>query len=157
EVHLAGLPYVRSTIVERIRADQILLVPVTLLVCMALLYIAMRWLGGVVLTMSAVGVLILIVLGGMALAEEPLNILNNIIPPLLIIIGVSDSIHLLARYRDELGRGAERKAAGAQAVKSLAVATFFTGVTTAIGLGSLVAARTEMLRHFGITAAIGVM
>jgi uncharacterized protein len=157
EVHLAGLPYVRSTIVERIRADQILLVPVTMLVCMAILYIAMRWLGGVVLTMFAVGVIILMVLGGMALADEPLNILNNIIPPLLIIIGVSDSIHVLARYRDELGRGADKKPAGFQAVKSLAVATFFTGVTTSIGLGSLVAARTEMLRHFGITAAIGVM
>lgn len=157
EVRLAGLPYVRSAIVERIRADQIILVPFTLLVCMALLWIAMRWIGGVFLTIASVGVLLMVTLGGMALAEEPLNILNNIIPPLLIIIGVTDCIHLLSRYRDEIGRGNDRHAAASQAVRSLAVAIFFTGATTAIGLGSLIAARTEMLKHFGVTSAIGVM
>lgn len=157
EVHVAGLPFVRNTIAERLRTDQFILLPVTLLVCMVLLYFAMRWVLGVFLPIIAVSLTLLIVLGGMAITGMQLNILNNIIPPLLIIIGITDAIHLLIRYRDELPRRGSQKAAGFQTVFILATALFFTDITTSVGLGSLYAAKTAMLRNFGLIAAVGVL
>lgn len=157
EVQVAGLPFVRNTIAERLRTDQFILLPVTLLVCMVILYLAMRWVLGVFLPIIAVSLTLLIVLGGMAITGMQLNILNNIIPPLLIIIGITDAIHLLIRYRDELPRRGKPQLAAFHTVFILATALFFTDITTAVGLGSLYAAKTAMLRNFGIIAAIGVL
>jgi len=160
-VHLGGLPYLRSAIVENIRSDQIILVPLTLVVCLLLLAVALRWFPGVVLPIVAVGITALMVVGGMALVGEPFNVLNNVIPTLLIIIGISDSIHLIGRYREELhrhsGEGDPRPKAGRQTVRSMAVACLLTSVTTAVGLASLIVSKTVMLRHFGVTSAVGVM
>ena len=163
--HLGGLPYLRTSIVESIRSDQLLLVPLTLVVCMLLLGITLRWLPGVLLPIAAVGITALITVGGMAVAGEPFNVLNNIIPTLLIIIGISDSIHLIARYREELDREKakddpsedERIWAGRATVRTMALACLLTSVTTAVGLASLIVSKTVMLRHFGVTAGIGVM
>ncbi len=163
--HLGGLPYLRTSIVENIRADQLVLVPMTLVVCMLLLGIALRWLPGVILPIAAVGITAVMTVGGMAVAGEPFNVLNNIIPTLLIIIGISDSIHLIARYREELDRENaaddaskdQRHWAGRATVRTMAVACLLTSVTTAVGLASLIVSKTVMLRHFGVTSALGVM
>lgn len=163
KVHLGGLPYLRSSIVESIRSDQLVLVPLTLVVCMLLLAVSLRWLPGVLLPVAAVGITALMVVGGMGFAGEPFNILNNIIPTLLIIIGISDSIHLIGRYREELDRnksadkGDPRIEAGVSTIHHMAVACLLTSATTAVGLASLIVSDTVMLRHFGVTAALGVM
>ncbi|MEM6957810.1 MAG: efflux RND transporter permease subunit, partial [Myxococcota bacterium] len=156
-VRLGGLPHLRNVIVSNIRADQIFLVPMTLLVCMLLLGVFLRWLPGVYLPIVAVALTAVMVVGGMALAGEPFNVLNNIIPTLLIIIGISDSIHLIGRYREDLASGRERKDAVQNTVKHMAVACLLTSVTTAVGLASLAVSKTAMLRHFGVAAGLGVM
>ena len=157
DVRLGGLPYLRSAIVENIRSDQIMLVPLTLVVCLLILAITLRWFPGVILPIVAVGITALMVVGGMAFFGEPMNILNNIIPTLLIIIGISDSIHLIGRYREEWVQEEDRFIAGRRTVRAMAVACLLTSATTSVGLASLIVSRTVMLRHFGITSALGVM
>ncbi|MFO0693105.1 MAG: efflux RND transporter permease subunit [Polyangiales bacterium] len=156
-VRIAGLPYLRATMVEQMRNDQMILVPITVVVCAFLLYLSMRWLPGVLLPIGAVGLCAIMVVGGMAAAGEPMNVLNNVIPPLLIIIGISEAIHLVERYREELARSGNQMEAGHTTVVTMAVACFLTTLTTAVGFAALVVSRTVMLRHFGITAALGVM
>lgn len=157
-VHLGGLPYLRSAIVENIRSDQLMLVPLTLLVSMIFLGLTLRWSWGVVLPIGAVALTAVMVVGTMGLVGEPMNVLNNIIPTLLIIIGISDSIHLVARYREELQRGDGDKLPAVQRmVRTMAAACFLTSLTTAVGLASLAISKTVMLRHFGVTSACGVM
>ncbi len=157
KVHIGGLPYLRSSIVDKMRSDQLVLIPLTLVVCVLLLILTFRWLPAVALPIGAVALTALMVVGGMAVFGEPMNVLNNIIPALLIIIGISDSIHLIGRYREEFADHGDRERANDQTVRSMAVACLLTSVTTGVGLASLVVSKTAMLRHFGITAAIGVM
>jgi len=159
DVHVGGLPYLRSVIVSKMRRDNLRLIPLTVLVCMILLLLSFRWVPGVLLPLAAVAITALVVLGGMGLFGEPMNILNNIIVPLLIIIGISDATHLIQRYRDEVGTDEDgnRDAAGRRTVCAIAVACMLTSATTAVGLASLVVSKTVMLRHFGLTAGIGVM
>ncbi len=141
------------------RADNLRLIPLTVLVCMALLMLSFRWVPGVLLPLGAVAITALVVVGGMGLFGEPMNILNNIIVPLLIIIGISDATHLIQRYRDEVhaDEDSDRIAAGRRTVRAIAVACMLTSATTAVGLASLVVSKTVMLRHFGLTSGIGVM
>ncbi len=156
-VHVGGLPYLRSVLVDNMRTDNLRLIPLTVLVCLFLLLLSFRWLPGVLMPLAAVGVTALMVVGGMGLFGEPMNILNNIIVPLLIIIGISDATHLVQRYRDEVIGEADTRRAGQRTVRAMAVAVMLTSATTAVGLASLVVSKTVMLRHFGLTAGLGVM
>ncbi len=162
ELHVGGLPYLRSVIVAKMRSDNLRLIPLTVLVCLILLTISFRWAAGVLLPLGAVAITALVTVGGMGLFGEPMNILNNVIVPLLIIIGISDATHLIQRYRDEVHdeetQGDEaRTAAGRRTVRAIAVACMLTSATTAVGLASLVVSKTVMLRHFGLTSGLGVM
>lgn len=157
EMHTGGLPHLRHAIVRKMRSDQSVLIPLTLLVCLVLLWVAFRWWPGVLLPIVAVGITAVILIGVMALTGVEMNIINNVLPTLLIIIGISDSIHLVGRYREETNRGSERDEAGRTTVRAIAVACFLTSLTTAIGFTSLLVASTPMLRRFGVLAGLGVV
>ncbi len=154
---LGGLPHMRDSLVKKIKADQMTLNPAIGIVCILVLTVTFRWLPGVLSPLAAVGLTALIVVGTMGMLDIRLNVITNILPPLLIIIGISDSIHLIARYRDELKKKDDRIAAGQTTVRHLGAACFLTSATTAVGFGSLAVARTEMLREFGLLAAFGVL
>jgi hypothetical protein len=156
-VHYAGLPYVRTVVVDRFRGDQLYMVPLSLVACLFILLITVRWLPGVYLPGIAVVMSALMTLGGMAMVGEKINIVNNIVPVLIIIIGISNGIHLVNRYREELRVDGERLKATIRTVKTMAIACFLTSFTTAVGFASLMVSKTDLLSRFGQTAAAGVM
>lgn len=161
DVHVGGLPYLRSVIVSKMRQDNLRLIPLSVLVCAVLLLISFRWVPGVLLPLAGVAITALVTVGGMGLFGEPMNILNNVIVPLLVIMVMSDATHLIQRYRDEVYLDDEtlddHRAAGRRTISAMAVACLLTASTTAAGLASLVVSKTVMLRHFGLTAGLGVM
>ena len=156
-VSYGGLPWVRTWVVRSMRADQTVLLPLSLGVSLLILLFAFRWLPALALPTAAVGMSAVILVGGMAMVGEPFNILNNIIPTLVIIIGISNAIHIINRYRDELSWGLDRSAAAGRALATMAVACFLTSFTTAVGFASLAVSRTDILKRFGWTAAVGIM
>jgi len=84
--------------------------------------------------------------GWLALARVPLHPGNFIALPLLVGIGIDNGIHLvLARRR------------GPQAVSAALRAIAATSATTAVGFGSLLAARTPALASLGTIALVGVL
>ncbi len=159
-VRLAGVPILREAILEKLEKDRLTLNPAMMLVCLLVLAFTFRWWPAVVAPLCAVGIAALGVMGGLSFLKIPLTILTNIIPPLLIIVGLSDSVHLLGRYDEELrllGRHPDRILAGRRAARAMLVACFLTSLTTAVGFGSLAAAETEELGRFGLAAAAGVI
>lgn len=156
-VRTGGLPHLFNSIIDKMEEDNFRIVPLTLLVCLVLLYVSFRWTPGMILPVAAVGLTAVIVIGAMAMFGETMTVLNNIVPSLLIIIGISDSIHLIARYREELAVASSKIEAARNTVRSMAVACFLTSATTAAGLASLATSQTEMLQRFGVIAGIGVM
>ncbi len=157
ELHRGGLPYVRARIVAKMQRDNRVLLPLTLVVCMVLLFVSFRSLAGTIYPLLTVGITAALLVGGMAIAHQPMTILTNIVPPLLIIIGISDSIHIVGRFRDELRDRGDRKEALHHTVRAMATACFLTSLTTAIGIASLVVSSTVGFRHFAVIASIGVM
>lgn len=158
-LHRAGLPHLRTAISDYILADQALLVPLTVLVSALLLYAAFRWWLGMVLPLVAVGISVVVTVGGMAWVGERMTILTNVVPTLLIIITLSDSVHIIARWQEELraSEAVDPELAAKRALRSMVVACLLTSVTTAVGLGSLMVSQTQMMRRFGGISAIGTM
>lgn len=91
----------------------------------------------------------------MALLGWNANLLTSALLPLILAIGVADSIHVLVDY-DRRRRQNSPDPAGA-AVRHLWRPCLFTSLTTSAGLMSLLVSSVKPVREFGVIAAIGVL
>ena len=81
----------------------------------------------------------------------------QIVPILLIGLGVDYGIHLTSRYRDEAGAGATVDGAIGRAIGTVGVALVLATVTTVIGFLANVFNPIPALVDFGIMAAVGIV
>jgi predicted RND superfamily exporter protein len=70
---------------------------------------------------------------------------------------MSDSVHVLTKYMQELRNGRNKREAIQYAFKSIRLATFLTALTTSIGFLSLVFSNIEPISKFGLYTAVGVL
>ncbi|MDX1383615.1 MAG: MMPL family transporter, partial [Thermoanaerobaculia bacterium] len=157
EVGVIGIPLARVTLVDRLVADQLTYLPVCLVLFVLVLWLLYRDPRAVAVPLAAVLVSLVFVAGAMGLAGVPIDIINNVLPTLLLVIGVSDAIHLVSRYRQELAHGVAAAPALRSTCTHLSVAVFLTSLTTAIGFASLTVGGLDILSRFGLWAAGGVM
>ncbi len=111
------------------------------------------------LAVIAVGPIVLVliaVLGTMALLGIPYTIITSIITALSIGIGVDYTIHIIHRYREEYTRDRDPERAAIQTLSTTGCALLGSALTTALGLGVLVASPLAASQQFGITAAITI-
>lgn len=156
-VYATGLPVLRTAIVDSMQRDQRVLTPATLVVSLLMLVLAFRWWAAVLIPLIKVALTSLWVIGGMALFGVKLNVISNTIPALLIIMGLTDSIHLVSRYMYEYARTKDVDRALSATISAIGEACFGTASTTAAGFFALYVSKTRMLAEFGIVAGIGVM
>jgi len=69
---------------------------------------------------------------------------------------MSDVVHILSKYFDELRLGKEKIAALKIAFKEIGLATLLTSITTAIGFLTLLTSSIQPINDFGVYAAAGV-
>ncbi|MDR9450881.1 MAG: MMPL family transporter, partial [Acidimicrobiia bacterium] len=86
----------------------------------------------------------------------PFNEIGQIIPILLVGLGVDYAIHLTARYREELGEGRDVTGATGRAISTVGVALILATVTTAVGFLTNVFSPLPALADFGILSAVGI-
>jgi predicted RND superfamily exporter protein len=95
--------------------------------------------------------------GLLAASGQSFNLISNILPLLLLIIGVSNSVHVVARYVQEVDDWPnDRRRATRETFAHMAVACLLASLTTAIGFLSIAAARSEVLQDFGWQAVLGM-
>jgi uncharacterized protein len=82
---------------------------------------------------------------------------TQIVPILLIGLGVDYAIHLTSRYREEVGGGATVDGAMTGAVTSVGIALFLATITTVIGFLTNIFNPVPALKDFGILAAVGIV
>jgi hydrophobe/amphiphile efflux-3 (HAE3) family protein len=157
EFHVTGNAPNRNRYVEFIRRDNRLLLPGVFALLAAALVLAFRRLTWAVLPLVGLAVSILFTFGFMRLAGKPVTLLTSAIPVLIVIVGLSDAIHLLARYEEELAAAPGHEDALARAVTATARACLFSTVTTAVGFFVLPTTGIPMLADFGLAVGVGVL
>ena len=111
------------------------------------------------LAFIAVGPIVLVlimVLGTMALLNIPYTLITSIITALSIGIGVDYTIHVIHRFREEYSRERDPERAAVRTLSTTGSALLGSAMTTALGLGVLVASPLAASQQFGITAAITI-
>ena len=94
--------------------------------------------------------------GSMALSGSPVTMMTNILPSFLLCVGLGDSIHILAVYRERLRDGDDNGQAIVHAISTTAVPVILTTLTTMAGLLSFRTAVVDILGQMGTAAAFGV-
>jgi predicted RND superfamily exporter protein len=93
----------------------------------------------------------------MGLFGVDLDLMTIIIPSILVVVGLSDSIHLMFKYYEERDEGKDRKDALRETLLILGKATLMTSITTAVGFAALATSNILPMRNFGIFTALGVL
>lgn len=87
----------------------------------------------------------------------PQNDVTQIVPVLMIGLGVDYAIHLTGRYREELAAGRPVAEAIRRAVNTVGIALVLATVTTAVGFLTNVFNPVPALTDFGVLAALGIV
>lgn len=105
--------------------------------------------------MLCVGLAVLWTVGTMGWVGWPQNSLTQILPPLVLVVGVCDAIHLLGRYA-ALPADWQAEPAMLAAAAEIGSPCVLTTLTTLVGFGSLGVSGLESISRFGVLAAVGV-
>ena len=157
EAYLTGLPPVRVEIFRSIKTDtfNLMLAGACVAVCIALL--AFRHWALAFMAVAGAGIGSFWALGLLSLTGVKINLITTILPVLVVVIGLTDAVHLVFDIRESRVRGIKPERAAWLAVRRLGVACAFTSITTAIGFGSLSVSSIEVISQFGITCAVGTL
>jgi hypothetical protein len=148
---------VRDEITQQIQRDQITIMPVALVVLVVILGLSLRKVNCALVPLSTAVISIVITLSLMAMLGLAVNVLTSIIPALLIIIGSTEDVHLMAEYHDGIRSGLSRKEAVAQLSITQSLAILLAFITTFVGLLSVVVNDLELLREFGWIVSAGLL
>jgi predicted RND superfamily exporter protein len=137
------------------------LVPAIVVLVGAIVWLAFRSAPLALLALAGVGVALLASVGLQGWLGWPRTSFFQVLPPLLLTIGVCYGIHLLSAYAERLaavdGGDAARAPALAGAIGSVSRPCLYTALTTAAGFASFHTSGLESLLRFGWIAAFGVM
>ena len=154
--HLAGKVRAQPVYLELIQEEMIAFLTASLLLVVIFLAVIYRTTWAVVIPMLVVALSGLWILGFMNLVGKPLDLMMVLLPTIIFVVGMSDVVHILTRYIEELRLGHSRMASLTTTFKEVGIATFLTSLTTGIGFLTLMTNNIEPIRDFGLYTAIGV-
>jgi hypothetical protein len=156
EIHLSGLPYIRTITSDLIKSELNKFIFLALFVAAFILFIFFRSFKMVFYPVLTVAISVIWTLGITATLGYEITILTGIIPPLLIIIGIENSIFLLNKYIAEYNDHQNKVKALTRMVSRIGSANFLTNATTAAGFAAFIITGNKLLVEFGIIAAINI-
>ncbi len=156
DIGIAGVPVFRAAFIDLTVRDQIVLVPASLTLIGLALFWVFRRAGGVLIPAAAALVPLMLLLGVLGWAGEPIDLLNQAYFTLIPVLAVSDAVHLLSRYYEEQSAHEPREAL-LRAVQHAGLACTLTTTTTAIAFASLAIGGMPLLQRFGLYAALGML
>lgn len=132
--------------------------PLILLLNPIFLTLFFRRVSGVIFPSIIVTVTIVGTVGSMAWLSIPLDLVTTILPPLLSVVAIADSVHLLSGFYQEYDKnGGDKAKALSYSMGRNGVAIFMTNMTTSIGLASFMLADNASIVNLGIAAPVGII
>lgn len=155
-IYQVGAPMTKATYAQYLKADQRTIIPLSTVVLIVTLFLAVRTLQGVVIPVVTAVVSIVWSLGLMAVTGIPLTILTAIIPSLMLAIGFTEDVHMISEYHHRLEHGDDKLTALRTMLGESAMPILVTTATTVLGFGSLITTDITMLIQFGYASAMAL-
>ena len=157
EVHYSGLPFIRTAISKLVSREFVLFLALSILVSAVILFLFFRKLYPVLFPIILVIVGVIWSMATLVMFGYEVTILTGLIPPLIVIIGIPNSILLLNKYHNELRKHGNKNKALHVTILRISETTLIANITAAIGFGVLFYTGSALLVEFGVVAALNVM
>jgi predicted RND superfamily exporter protein len=160
EVYVTGQTLINATINESMIKDNMLLIPLVVIVALAVLFFSFRRFTFVMLPLLTVIAAVIWTIGAMALFGIKLSIVTTLLPVILVAVGSAYGIHVITHYIEEtrscaLSAEEHRElifALMSRLIKPVALAA----LTTLAGFVSFCFTSVIPIREFGYCAGLGV-
>ncbi|WP_225870880.1 efflux RND transporter permease subunit [Pedobacter cryophilus] len=156
-VHYSGLPYIKTVVSGLIAKEFTLFLGLSILISAIILWLFFRSFYAVLFPVLFVLFGVVWSLALMELLGFEITLLTGIIPPLIVIIGIPNSVLIINKYQSEFIKNQHQQNALSITIEKISITTFIANLTTAVGFGVLYFTQSDVLKEFGITAGIGVM
>lgn len=157
DLKVSGMPYIRTINTENMKGEIGLFIGSALFITSLIFFLFFR---SVRATFISVCILLFGVLwsfGVLGLFHYKITILTAIIPPLIIVIGITNCIFLINKYQQEILEHGNKAKALQRVISKIGVSTLMTNVTTAIGFATFMITGNDLLFEFGLVTAINVI
>ncbi len=156
-VEVAGIPVMRQEIKAAIKRDRLIFNTVGFIVGFAISLAFFRRPTLVFIASVCPALSVLWSLGLLGHLGFQLNTFVNVIPPLVMVIALSDAMHMVYSIRRNITKGLDRFQATREAVLNVGPACVLTSLTTSLALCTLALTDSGLIRQFGFAAAIATL
>jgi len=165
EMHYSGLPLIRTNMATKIAAEMEWFLLGSFLLSALILWLFFRSFGATALSLVVVLIGVIWSLGTMNLFGYRITILNGLIPPLIVVIGIPNCIYFLNKYHTAFNsvsaqpgfEGNRKIAALTEMISRMGIVTLFCNITAAIGFAVFGLTRSAVLKEFGVVAGISII
>ena len=154
--HEAGLPILRTRYVELVEYERGIFIPIAFMIAAITLIWIFRQIRMLIIALTSILISLIWVSGIMALFNISINVISYLTFNLLMIIGVSDAIHLLMKYHEEINKNSNKRSTLEVVIEKIGSALFLTSFTTAVGFMSLSITNIRILQEFGVIMGVGI-
>ena len=157
DIQLMGDPLISEQFLSSAMKDQSTTFPLMFLLITVLLVFSFRSFVGVLTPWLIIVASIFSMMGVLGLFGWSLNMLNVMLPILIVVVGIGDSVHIIVEFYQEGNGGKNSKEAASASVRAMFIPCFFTTITTFIGFTAIAVTRLNPIREYGVVAGFGVV
>jgi predicted RND superfamily exporter protein len=157
DVAMSGLPLVRTVMSTRIANEMKLFLWLSLIFSAVILLLFFRSFSAMLLSVVVVAIGVVCSLATMVLLHYKITLLNALIPPLMVVIGIPNCIYFLNKFHLEYKKTGNKTEALKQMMGKMGVVTLYCNIAAAIGFAVFALTKSAILKEFGVVAGINIM
>jgi predicted RND superfamily exporter protein len=157
EVYLSGSPLIRTNMATRVATETKWFLTGFVLLSAFILFLFFRSFSTMLLSVTVVIIGVVFSLGSIHWFGYKISLLNALIPPLLVVIGVPNCIYFLNKFHSAFKDTRNKRAAIIEMIRRMGIVTLFCNIAAGIGFGVFALTKSAILKEFGVVAGINIM
>ncbi|WP_373497141.1 RND family transporter [Aquiflexum sp.] len=156
KIHMMGRKYMESEFQKLTKKEMKTALVLSFGVIILALYLIHRTLMGVIVPITCILLSLLMLYGYLSFFGRPLTIMSNLFPTIVLIVGISDIIHICTKFSIDGKTIHNPILAMDRTLKEIGLITLINSLTTAAGFLMLLTMSMQALRTFGVDATVGL-
>ena len=157
DLRVSGMPYIRTINADNMKGEIGLFIGAALLTVSLIFFFFFRSFRATFISICILIVGVIWSFGTLGLFHYKITVLTAIIPPLIIVIGITNCIFLINKYQQEIKLHNNQAKALQRIISKIGVSTLMTNLTTAIGFATFMITGNDLLFEFGLVTSINVI
>ena len=156
-IYKSGLPQIRTELSARIVNEMRMFILASLVLSAIILLLFFRSFSAMTLSLTVVMLGVIWSFATIQLFGFKISILNALIPPLIVVIGIPNCIYFLNKFHTSYNETGDKKKSLVMMIEKMGVVTLFCNLAAAIGFAVFALTQSQILKEFGIVAGINII